>query len=168
MVDELDLATKAIERDEQALLALLELYEEPFYRTAFAYMKNEHDAIEAVQEMTYRCLKKIHTVKEPAYLQTWLMRVLLNVCHDMRKKQSKVELKESIELGTTSMPQLEIADIIAKLPREQQELIYLKFFKDLKTHEIAQLQQIPEGTVKSRLHTTLRKLRGIIGERGGM
>ncbi|MEK4229382.1 sigma-70 family RNA polymerase sigma factor [Solibacillus sp. FSL H8-0538] len=165
---ELDLAKRAIQGNEEALLALLAFYEDAYYRTAFAYMKNEHDAIEAIQEMTYRCLKKIHTVKEPAFIQTWLMRVLLNVCHNMRKKQVNIELKESVEIECTTIPQLEIADIIAELPRAQQELIYLKFFKDLKNSEIAQIQQIPEGTVKSRLHTTLRKLRGLMGERGGM
>ncbi|WP_156313944.1 hypothetical protein [Lysinibacillus sp. ZYM-1] len=44
--------------DEQDFLHLLKHYEQTMYRMAFAYLKNEHDAIEAVQEATYRSLKR--------------------------------------------------------------------------------------------------------------
>ncbi|WP_253896063.1 RNA polymerase sigma factor [Solibacillus sp. R5-41] len=41
----------------------------------------------------------------------------------------------------------------------------MKYFEQYKNSEIAEVQNIPEGTVKSRLHKTLRKLRGMVGER---
>ena len=160
---DLDLAKQAIAGDEQALLELLKLHEDMLYRTAYAYLKNEHDAIEAVQELTYRTLKKIHTVKEPTYIGTWLVRVLINICLDMKKKQEKLLYNYEHDIPSTDDQQLEMADIIARLPVEQQELIYLKYFQDLKNGEIAQLKQIPEGTVKSRLHKALKKLRVLIG-----
>ena len=87
----LDIVGKAIKRDEQALLQVLESYEDVMYRTAFAYLKNEHDAIEAIQETTYRSFKKIHTLKEPRYVGTWLVRILLNVCHDMHRRKNRIE-----------------------------------------------------------------------------
>ncbi len=162
-VMDIDLAKRAIAGDEQAILELLTRHEDMLYRTAYAYLKNEHDAIEAVQEHTYRTLKKIHTVKEPAYIATWLVRIVINICIDMKKKQEKLVYNHELELASTDHIAFEVADIIASLPTEQQELIYLKYFQDLKNGEIAQLKQIPEGTVKSRLHTTLKKLRVLIG-----
>ncbi|WP_371514474.1 sigma factor [Solibacillus sp. R5-41] len=60
-------------------------------------MKNEHDAIEAYQEMTYRSLKNIHKLKEPNYLKTWLIRILINICLDMKLKQSRLVLTNEIE-----------------------------------------------------------------------
>ena len=165
-MDEQQLIKSAIAGNERAIIAILKSYEEGFYKIAFAYMKNEHDAIDAMQEMTYRCLTKIHTVKQPEYFQTWLIRILINICLDMKKKQARFELKEEIEIPNDEAHPLELAEVIAELPIEQQELIYLRFFKDLKMKDIAHIQQVSEGTVKSRLHHTLRKLRGILIERG--
>lgn len=162
----MDLEKRAIAGDEQALVKLLTRHEDTLYRTAYAYLKNEHDAIEAVQELTYRALKKIHTVKEPAYVATWLVRVIINICLDVKKKQEKIVYAHDVEIASTDQQPFEIADIIASLPTEQQELIYLKYFQDMKNGDIAQLKQIPEGTVKSRLHTTLKRLRLLIGKEG--
>lgn len=163
----IDIVVRAIKRDEHALLQVLESYEDVMYRTAFAYLKNEHDAIEAIQETTYRSFKKIHTLKEPRYLGTWLVRILLNVCHDMHKRKSRIELRETLELEShyDDTPNLEIVEAISLLPHEQQELIYLKYFLDMKNTDIASAQKIPEGTVKSRLHTALRKLRHYFSDR---
>jgi len=158
----MDLAKRAIAGDERALLELLAQHEDTLYRTAYAYLKNEHDAVEAIQELTYRALKKIHTVKGPAYIATWLVRVIINICLDMKKKQEKFVYNYDAEIASTDQQPFEMADIIASLPIEQQELIYLKYFQDMKNGDIAQLKQIPEGTVKSRLHTTLKRLRVLI------
>lgn len=165
-MDEQLLIKSAIAGNEHAIVTLLELYEEGLYKIAFAYLKNEHDAVDAIQEMTYRCLKKIHTIKQPEYLHTWLIRILINICLDMKKKQARYDLKDEIEVASEETQPLAFAEIIADLPIEQQELIYLRYFKDLKMKDIAQIQQVSEGTIKSRLHHTIRKLRGLLIERG--
>ena len=163
----LEIIQKAIKGNEEAFLQVLEEYEDVMYRTAFAYLKNEHDAIEAIQETTYRSFKKIQTLKEPQFVGTWLVRILINVCHDMHKRKSRIELRETFDSEGQyyDSPKLEIVEAISQLPHEQQQLIYLKYFQDLKNVEIADVQKIPEGTVKSRLHSALRKLRGYFSER---
>nr|WP_106778988.1 sigma-70 family RNA polymerase sigma factor [Lysinibacillus timonensis] len=162
-----ELAKRAIGGDHDAFLKVLELNEDVHYRIAYSYLRNEHDALEAIQEFTYRSIKKIHTVKHPEFLSTWLIRILLNVCHDMKRKLNRVELKKEIEMGETQNTiHLELSEAISKLSIDQQQLIYLKYYKDLKNEEIAETIQIPEGTVKSRLHTTLKKLRSLFGEGG--
>ncbi|MFJ7953395.1 sigma-70 family RNA polymerase sigma factor [Lysinibacillus sp. NPDC096418] len=169
-MDEITLVKRAMAGDEAAFLQVLKIYENTMYRTAYAYLKNEHDAIEAVQEATYRSLKKIHTLKEPSYVGTWLVRILLNICTDMREKSSRHVLKETIE-QRGEIPddsRFEITEAIAKLPKEQQELIFLKYFQDYKNQDIATLKNIPEGTVKSRLHTALKKLKFYFSEKGEM
>lgn len=159
----IEIVEKAIAGNEEAILEILKENEDTLYRTAFAYLRNEHDAIEAIQELTYRTLKKIHTVKKPEFINTWLVRILINICLDMKKKQEKLVYKDPIELPSSlDNRDFEIVTLIEKLPKEQQELIYLKYFQNLKNKEIAQLKNIPEGTVKSRLHGTLKKLRKFI------
>ncbi|WP_332651241.1 sigma-70 family RNA polymerase sigma factor [Lysinibacillus sp. 54212] len=157
---------RAIARDENAILQLLDFYEDTLYRTAYAYLKNEHDALDAMQELTYCTLKKLHTVKEPQYVRTWLMRVLLNICHDMNKKRKDVPFTDRLEGEATLDTDIEILQIIEGLPLREQEVIYLKYFQGLQNNEIAKLQNVPEGTVKSRVHSALKRLRSIVGQRG--
>lgn len=83
------------------------------------------------------------------------------------EKINRIELKEDIEIiQHENLNHLELAEVIAKLPTEQQHLIYLKYYRELKNEEIAKEFNIPEGTVKSRLHATLRKLRSLFSEEG--
>jgi RNA polymerase sigma factor (sigma-70 family) len=159
------LEIRAVKGDEQAILQLLEQDEEILYRTAFAYVQNEQDALDAMQELTYKTFKKIHTVKEPAYVRTWLMRVLINCCLDICKKRQK-KIVEPESFVTHDTLNLEIQQILSTLSLSEQQLIYMKYFQEMKNKEIAQIHQIPEGTVKSKLHTILRKLRKQAGERG--
>jgi len=167
-MDEQTLVKRAIAGDEDAFLHLIKQYEQTMYRMAFAYLRNEHDAIEAIQEATYRSLKKIRTIKEPDYFSTWLVRILLNICHDMRERSRRLELQEDIEISDNApnYERFEMTDIITKLPKEQQELIFLKYFQDYKNQDIARFQNIPEGTVKSRLHAALKKLKLYFKEKG--
>lgn len=168
-MDAIELARQAIRGNEEAQIQLLALYKEPMYRVAYSYMQNEHDAKDALQEMNYQCLKKIHHVQSPQYLKTWLVRIVINTCLMMKRKQRRIVITNDIqeqEQQNITSELFALNDVISQLPIEQQELIHLKYFKDLKNSEIATLQNIPEGTVKSRLHKTLKKLRHLLGEGG--
>jgi RNA polymerase sigma factor (sigma-70 family) len=166
-LDEIELAKQAINGNEAAQLQLLNLYKEPMYRIAYSYMQNEHDANDALQEMTYQCLKNIHKVQTPQYFKTWLVRIVINTCLMMKRQQKRIVVTNNLLEKSWHMAELfELNDVISHLPMEQQELIHLKYFKDLKNSEIATIQKIPEGTVKSRLHKTLKKLRHLLGEGG--
>lgn len=166
-MDEIELAKQAINGNEAAQIQLLKIYKEPMYRIAYSYMRNEHDANDALQEMTYQCLKNIHKVQTPQYFKTWLVRIVINTCLMMKRQQKRIVVTNDLLEQPKHMVELfELNDVISKLPIEQQELIHLKYFKDKKNSEIATLQNIPEGTVKSRLHKTLKKLRHLLGEGG--
>ena len=160
------IARQAIGGDEQAILSLLEHYEETLYRTAYAYLRNEQDALDAMQELAYRALKKMHQVKEPTYVSTWLVRVLINICLDMKKKQQKYasDYKEPVYEQHSDF---EVLDLIQHLPEQEQQAIYLKYVEQWTNKDIARLQNIPEGTVKSRVHHALKKLRLLFGQGGG-
>lgn len=166
-MDEIELAKQAINGNEVAQLQLLNLYKESMYRVAYSYMQNEHDANDALQEMTYQCLKNIHKVHSPQYFKTWLVRIVINTCLMMKRQHKRIVVTNDLLEQPQHMAELfELNNVISQLPIEQQELIHLKYFKDLKNSEIATLQNIPEGTVKSRLHKTLKKLRHLLGEGG--
>ena len=161
-MDELQLAKRAIKGDEAVQLQLLKLYETQMYKVAYSYMRNEHDAKDALQDMYYQALKNIQKVKSPEYFKTWLVRIVINTCNQHKRKQKRIVLTNELEHSVYTNELFEMNDTIAKLSIEQQQLIHLKYFKDLKNSEIATIQKISEGTVKSRLHTTLKKLRTML------
>jgi len=158
-----EIAKRAIAGDEQALIMLLQQQEAALYRIAYSYLKNEHDALEAIQEHTYRCYRGIRKVREPNYVGTWLVRVLINICHDMRRKQQREIPSDYIEENMTAPTEgtisIEVMEAIEQLSVQQQELIFYKYVQDHKNADIAHALQIPEGTIKSRLHTALNKLK---------
>ncbi|MFD1031621.1 sigma-70 family RNA polymerase sigma factor [Metaplanococcus flavidus] len=169
-MDEVEVARKAINGDEEAFVALMQLHKEALLRTALAFLKNEHDALEALQETTYRAFRKIHTLKEPAYAKTWLIRITINYCQDQLKKDKHyVRDGESAE-STVSLDstQLELQEALSTLSADEQHLIHMKYFQGVKIKEIAAIEKIPEGTVKSRLHKTLRTLRSHFEGKGEM
>ncbi|WP_052344310.1 sigma-70 family RNA polymerase sigma factor [Bacillus ndiopicus] len=154
--------------DEESLLHLLEVQEGRLYKIAYAYLHNEQDALDAYQELVYRALKHGHKVREPDFMATWLVRVLINICLDMKKKQqSTVALETSLEPATYDRHSVELDELLAQLSPAEQELIYLKYMEDLKNQDIAERKNIPEGTVKSRIHMTLKKLRHFLKEERG-
>ena len=163
-----EIAKQAIKGDDQAFLQIMKLYKDTLYRTAFAFLKNEHDALEAIQEVTFRAYQKIHTVKEPSYLKTWLVRIMMNYCQDQLKKSKRYSSSGvRHEIGySDDTTHLEMNEAIASLSNGEQQLIFLKYFQNIKIKEIAELEKIPEGTVKSRLHKALKTLRNFLSEKG--
>lgn len=158
---DIEIVKKAIAGDEEAFLAIMNEHKEALYRTALAFLKNEHDAIEAIQEITYRAYKKIHTVKEPGYIKTWLTRIMMNYCQDQIKKNKRMVIDNRLTVlhVTNDVSRLEINEAISTLSDTDQQLIYLKYFQDVKIKDIAIMENIPEGTVKSRLHKIMKTLR---------
>ncbi|MER2262105.1 MAG: sigma-70 family RNA polymerase sigma factor [Psychrobacillus sp.] len=168
-MEELEIAKKAIQRDEHAFLQLMQMHKAALYRTAYAFLKNEHDAIEAMQEVTFRAYQKIHTVKEPNYIKTWLVRIMINYCQTQLKKNKRFLSEDTLpKLGyNENSTYLEIEEAISTLSEKEQQLIYMKYYQDSKIKEIAEIESIPEGTVKSRLHKALKSLRDFLTEKGG-
>lgn len=168
-IKEKELHVKAIAGDDEAFLAVMQLHKESLLRTALAFLQNENDAIEALREVTYRAYKKIRTVKEPGYLKTWLIRIMMNYCQDQLKfrKRFTADTSGLETVSSEDISYLEMREALATLSDEEQRLIYLKYFQESKIKDIAQSENIPEGTVKSRLHKTMRTLRSYFEDKGG-
>lgn len=163
------LVKKAIKGDDDAFLAIMHFYEEALYRTAFSYLKNEEDALEAIQEVTYRAYRSIKTVKEPTYFKTWLIRIMMNYCQDVIKKSKREVLEERllrIQGVNEDFTFLEVEEALLNLSEYERELLHLKYFEDVKIKEIAVMWNTPEGTIKTRLHKALRSLREKFEEKG--
>lgn len=162
-----EMAKKAIEGDEEAFLELMRLHKAALYKTALSYLRNEQEAIEAVQEVTFRVYTKISAVREPDYIKTWMLRIMINYCNDILKKRKRFGANPEVLQTMPSMDNylhIEILDALDILDDQGKELVMMKYFHDIKIKDIAILLNKPEGTIKTWLHKAMRQLRAHIEE----
>ena len=140
-----------------------------FYRLAVSYVKNRDAALDVVQEAIVKALSKVDTVREPAYLKTWFYRILINeAMNHFRRNRNLVPLEEvmvdrAVESGDPG-ERLDLYDAIDRLSFQEQTVIKLRYFEDMKLEEIAQATGANLNTVKSRLYKAIRKLKDMTGE----
>ncbi len=140
-----------------------------FYRLAYSYVKNPDDAMDVVQEAVVKSLANIDRLREPAYLKTWFYRILLNECmNHFRKTKNLFPLNEELAVqpvpGREPFERLDLYYAIDRLTLEEQTIIRLRFFEDLKLEEISRATGIKLNTVKTKLYKALKKLRELTGE----
>ncbi|WP_336823694.1 sigma-70 family RNA polymerase sigma factor [Sporosarcina sp. USHLN248] len=159
---DIELAKKAIKGDDEAFLRLLSEHKEALYRTALSYLKNEEDALDAVQEVTMRSYDKIKTLRMPEYAKTWLIRIMMNHCRDVLNKKKRYVLDANagkLEGISDDFTYLEIEEALSRLSEKERQLIHLKYLHDIKIKDIADMTSTPEGTVKTRLYKAVKSLR---------
>jgi RNA polymerase sigma-70 factor (ECF subfamily) len=158
--------------DTESFLKLIEGHKERLYRIGRAYLKNEQDVLDALQETSLRAYQGIAKLKDETLFQTWLTRILLNCCNDEYRKRNRRDwLKTQFNVLRSSQPsfansidlKVTLEDAVRELPTKQKEIIILKYMQQYTLTEIAAILDCPEGTVKTRLHKALVQLRSTMG-----
>ena len=79
----------------------VEALQNRLFRTAVLYLGSQSDAEEALDEAVYRGLKNCKKLREPAYFNTWMTRILLNVCCDERRRRKREQSWEELPRAET-------------------------------------------------------------------
>ncbi len=157
-----------VEREEFA--RRVEAVRERLYRTAYLYLGSEADALEAVDEAVYRALKALRQLREPAFFETWLTRILLNECHRELRRRKRFSTGGEEDLPETAGPDqydsLPLKDAIRRLPEDLRAIVVLRFFAGYTQAETAEALGLPQGTVATRQRRALALLRLELGEEG--
>lgn len=164
-----NLISKSIDGDNDSFYQIINNYKEMLYRIAYTYFNNQEDALEAVQETTYRAYKNINKLKSPQYFKTWITRILINFCNDEIKRRKKIiplKFNISSEIVEINENKLIIDFALNQLKSNYKQVILLKYMEDMKISEIAQIMDCPEGTVKSWLNRGLAELKKILSKGG--
>lgn len=137
------------------------------YQTAFSWCHDKALAEDLVQESFLKALSSKSELKNPEYLDTWLFRILLNTWHDyLKRKKDIVNLDDYVftsisdveEDYLTSELVRKVRQEIAKLPVLLREALTLSDYSGFSYQEIAEIMDIPVGTVMSRLYRARRTL----------
>lgn len=157
--------------DNARFAELIEERKDILYRTAFLYVKNEHDALEIVDAAVYKAYLSLKKLKKPEYFYTWLTRILINVSMDMLREHKRIiPLNEHCGDQYTdedSSERIDLYNAVDKLEGKYKTAIILKYYNALKISEIADIMACSESNVKNYIHKALEKLRCDIGEEGG-
>ena len=143
------LVLQAQTRDKDAFVTLIGLYRESMYQIAYAILKNNEDAADAMQDTILICWEKIDTLRHARYFKTWITRILINRCNRLYSQRSRTtDLNE----GTFSS--------ISPDPAARME--WQEMMQQFKIHEIADILDITPSAVKNRLHTARKVLKQYI------
>lgn len=165
-MDKEEWALAAVRGDDEALLQRINIDKHRMYGIAYSYMRNETDAMEAVQETVCRVWAKRRTLRDPKLFTTWIIRILIRVCMDERKKKRREQPSDAAWLqqastihAEDSAERLDLAKQLLVLPANYRMVIVLKYYRDMTIVEIAELLERPDGTIRTWLNKALRMLR---------
>lgn len=158
-----ELVRRAAASDGDAFVELMEIHKASMYKIARAYLHSEEDAADAMAETVLSCFEHLSSLKEPQYFKTWLVRILINNCKNILRKNSGLSSLEEAVLAeeATSGDEREFLDYLTPLSADTRKIMILYYMWGFRTREIAELTNSREGTVKSKLLRGREKIRQV-------
>lgn len=173
---------EAIERcragDKEAYRFLVERHKRMAYVVALGILGSPADALDVSEEAFVKAYRALSSFKAGESFGGWLHRIVVNTAiSELRKRKRRkaisiLELKGELRSASPGPEQAlysaEIKDKLelglATLPEKKREMIILREIEELSYREIAELLEIPLGTVMSRLHEARKELRGVMSK----
>ena len=163
--------------DHHEFARLVKRWEEPIRRLCVRMIGDEARGDELKQDAFLRLFERRKEYQPTARFSTFLWRIALNLCYDeLRRQQRRRELFESAPaseeqeaeaIAEAPGPDLQAATIeegelvrnaVLQLPDIYRAVVVLRHYQDMKLSKIAEILEIPEGTVNSRMAEALARL----------
>lgn len=149
--------------ESQWIIDALKLHEDSLLRYATWVIRDHELAREIVQE-TFLRLCREDPSKVSDHIAQWLFTVCRNLAFDTRKREARMTPLLDTEIGVDSNLENreavgEIFRLVKDLPKNQREVVYLKFQCDLSYKEISEVTKLSVGNVGLLLHTALKAIR---------
>lgn len=168
-------------RDEKAFSELVRTHQHRIFNVVFRMLGNVEEARDVSQEVFVTIFRSIDSFRGECRLATWIYRIATNRCRNRMKSLRRRGADRTSELDavpeqqlSTSTPELiampdqlleayQLEDAVQQalnvLDDDFREILILRDIEGLSYQEIAEILQLPEGTVKSRLHRARFQLR---------
>lgn len=151
--------------------------QEAVFRLAYLLLGDADEAQDVTQETFIRAYRALDRFDASRPMRPWLLRIAANLARNRsravgrylaalgRALRAEPEPAGHSTVEAISVQELEAQALwqaVRRLARADQEVIYLRFFLELPESEMASALSVAPGTVKSRLHRALRRLRTVI------
>ena len=156
-------------RFDAAFELLLDRYQEKVFRLVYSILKETARAEEVTQDIFLKLWQVLPDYDGRASLCTWLYTISRNTSLSAIRAESyrKTVPIDDFELAAPAceggMQQMEMKQLLERLPEVQQHVITLFYFQDRSGEDVARMLELPEGTVKSHLHRARRALANLMG-----
>jgi RNA polymerase sigma-70 factor (ECF subfamily) len=161
---------RAQQGDRAALDGLLQSIQRPLFGYIARLVARSGVAAEDVlQETLLRIVRNLEWLKEARYFRTWAFRIAsreaFRALGRSRSAPPLEELDDTLPAPEMSRDEVrELGDFVARLSAASQAVVVLHYYEELPLDEIADVLEIPLGTVKSRLAYGLKQLREMHGQ----
>ena len=171
-LDSSSLVSRAQAGDEDAFTMLVERHRHSVYRTAWAILRNDADALDAAQETFISAWKQLGRLRDPSRFEAWLTRSLVNRCRTVLRSRRRTSVRE-IAIADSAGPEgssesgvvdgsFEDTDSIRRaferLSADHRTYLVLHYVEGRPISEIVLIVGAPAGTVKWRLSEARRAL----------
>lgn len=153
---------------EREIVRIVETYSDILMRIALNRVNGIAEAEDVVQTTFERLLRKAPRFETPAHEKAWLIKTAIRICIDQARRakvRASVPLNEEIT-AAYSEESFELLDLVRQLPEKDRDVVYLYYYEQYPTREIAKLSGERESTVRSRLSRAREKLRGLMEGEG--
>jgi len=168
------LVKQAQKGNKDAVVQLIMADQDAYYRLAYTYMGNEHDAMDAMEDMIVTVYEKIDQLQKGEAFYSWSKTILVNRCKTLLRKNGRFlpleeEREPSLAAFTVDNPyrntesEMDMQVLLSHLNAQQREAIELRYVHDLPYQTIADMTGAPLGTIKSRISQGILKLKAKIG-----
>ena len=176
-VSEAGLIRRASQGDGAGWEALVGLHQEAVFRLAYLLLGDADEAEDVAQETFIRAYRALDRFDANRPLRPWLMRITTNLARNQRRSVGRYFaavqrlIRAEPEAAFAPGGQAQLAErerahslwqAVRRLGRADQEIIYLRYFLELSEAEAAAALEVPAGTVKSRTHRALARLREVV------
>ncbi len=150
----IQLVKKAMKSDTDAFLELMEKNSLAMYKVARGILRNDEDVADAIQDTILTCFEKLHTLQKPEYFKTWMIRILINECNAILQHYRSLNMAEDfpdIPRYDQSMAEFEFKEMLDQVDEKYRIILVLHYVQGFKISEIAEILDLKENTVKTRL-----------------
>ena len=153
--------------EKEKFVALMKEAESTLFHVAFSILHHEQDSADAVSEAVVKAYEGKDALRNPAYFKTWMVRIVINECYGiLRKNRRQLPMAEQL-LRESSVEEdryikaeyLDLYRAICKLREKDKICIVLFYMEDFTIPQIAEILSVPTGTVKSRLNRARKQLK---------
>lgn len=174
-MNEHNLLERAQRGDDAAWNVLVHEHQTPVFRLAYLLLGHAADAEDCAQETFERAWRAFGRFDPARPLQPWLLQIAANVARNKRRSAGRAlhALRRLVSISPVTSVRTDtwlderdaahtLWQAIRRLGRADQELLYMRYFLELSEADIAATLQIAPGTVKSRLHRSMVRLRTVV------
>lgn len=146
--------------DHQSFVQKIQEMRGQLYRTAYGYLGNPHESMDAVDEAVFQAYRAWKQLRNEEHFKTWMTRILIHVCYkELRRRKIETVVEDFPEKQEEEFDSLPVREAVRRLPEELRRVIVLRYFTGLTLSETAATLEIPQGTVATRQRRALSLLK---------